>query len=64
MNSVEFAIEWIAMNDNPTQMDAEKLTGTISVCLAADIYNRPVIEIAERVVEFRKNEQNRKDKSA
>lgn len=51
------AIEYIALNDNPTGPDAtdwKELVGYISVQLVAAIFNISAVTVAKGVAEFRK----------
>lgn len=53
MMGLRKACEWIAFNDEPTDLDVESVSGIISVVFAADIYGKTAKEIAERVVAIR-----------
>jgi len=47
------AIEWIAYNDDPSELDVKEMSGQISVALAADLYGKKFSEVARRVVQLR-----------
>lgn len=47
------AIEYIAMNDEPTFLDPETLTGFPSVQVVAIIYKKTYERVAQDVVKFR-----------
>lgn len=49
------AIEWIAGNDEPEDLDAENVAGYISTTLIADLWRKDPIDVARAVV--RKREQ-------
>lgn len=46
-------IAWIALNDEPADMDAESVSGLISVCLLADLMGTSPGYIAKEVIRFR-----------
>ena len=52
------AVEWIAFNDEPTCMDEEVVSGFISVLLVADLFGKESHEIAKRVVDTRRAEND------
>lgn len=49
------AIEWIALNDQPTIHTAREMERFISVCLIADIFGYTRKATAVRVIEYRYN---------
>jgi hypothetical protein len=50
------AIEWIALNDEPTLDEVEEVAGLISVCLVADVWKKEPREVAAAVVRYRLKE--------
>jgi hypothetical protein len=48
------AVDWIAMNDEPTWTEAEDVATLISVMLVAEVFERPVEQVAKRIVLLRK----------
>lgn len=50
----EFGVEWIAMNDEPNELDWNEVSGFISVCLLADMFNLSQEKVAIDIVRFRK----------
>ncbi len=63
MNGIKFAIEWIAINDETAELDVDVMEAVATVMLVADIYNKEPMEIAKRVVEFRKKEIKKEEQS-
>ncbi len=54
MKGIKFAIEWIAMNDEPAETsDAEAIAGLVTVALVADLFGKSPEEIARRVLRYR-----------
>lgn len=49
-----FAIEWIALNDEPGCLDWVEVSGQISVLLVADLYSVNHERVAVDVVRYRK----------
>lgn len=47
-------IEWIALNDEPEDLEVDNVAGYISTLLASDIYDRPAVDMAYRIVTFRR----------
>lgn len=47
------AAQWIALNDDPAEMDVETIAGSLTVVMAADIFNRDADEIARHIVTLR-----------
>jgi hypothetical protein len=43
-------VEWIALNDNPEDMDAESISGNTIVCMVADLTGRTQEEIGKEIV--------------
>lgn len=51
------AVAWIALNDDPDVLDAEDLSGTLTVALAADLFKKHTIEVALDVIAYRERER-------
>jgi hypothetical protein len=51
-----FAVEWIAMNDDPTCRDVETIAQLISVALIADTFERDPATVACDVLHVREKE--------
>lgn len=51
--SYRAGVEWIAMNDEPTERDPELVKGVISVCLLADLFGCEAAVVAQDVVRYR-----------
>jgi len=51
--SIKHAIEWIAENDEPEELDEELVKGQITVLLIADIFGKERIDIANKIVKYR-----------
>jgi hypothetical protein len=49
------AYEWIALNDEPDELDPEVVAETISVQLIADIFGRTPEHVGRKVVNLRKS---------
>ncbi len=47
------AVEWIAMNDEPTKMDLAVVAEQISVLLVADVFGKGVEEVAGDIIHWR-----------
>lgn len=45
--------EWIALNDEPLDLDVENVAGYISTTLLADIFKRDPRDLAEKIVAIR-----------
>ena len=52
----DMAIEWIALNDEPTIMDCSQMEDLISVLLVADLFGRTPKSVANHVISFRSDE--------
>lgn len=50
------AVEWIAVNDEPTETNPETLASLISVALIADLSARDPKKVAQDVLRARKQE--------
>lgn len=48
------AIEWIASNDEPTELEADEMDGLISVVLVADLFDIESARVAADVVKLRR----------
>jgi hypothetical protein len=51
--SISRAIQWIALNDEPSELDAEVVAESISCLLVADLFDKEPIEVARTVVKHR-----------
>ena len=58
-----FAVEWIAFNDDPAEMDLENIKGTISVGLVADIFSKSTMDVSLSVLKIRLDTQEREEKN-
>ena len=47
------AAQWIADNDDPSDMDALAIAGTVTVLMVADIFGKSADEIAKHIVTLR-----------
>lgn len=47
------AVEWIAMNDEPGDLDPKSVAGYISTALIADLFGTPADMLARRIVLIR-----------
>lgn len=47
------ALEYVALNDEPTLMSAEDLYGQPTVALLGIVFGKEVEEVAEAVIKFR-----------
>lgn len=54
MPALRAALEWIADNDDPTELDAEHVRGLISVALVADLWNKEAEKLAKSIVRLRR----------
>jgi hypothetical protein len=54
MASYRFAVEWIALNDEPTERDPEMVASLISTALIADLFGKPQEKVAADVIRYRK----------
>ena len=52
---VPFALQWIADNDEPEDMDEESVSGYISTMLIADCTGRTARDLARSIVNIRRN---------
>lgn len=48
------AVEWIAVNDEPMELDLEGVQGYISVLLVADVFGKEAEDVAKDVISLRK----------
>ena len=53
MKGYRFAVAWIAGNDEPEELDPERVAGYISTGLVADLFEKDTFEVAEKIVEHR-----------
>ncbi len=51
--SYRFGVEWIALNDEPGEMDSEVVSGLISTCLLADLFGKDQEKVAADIIQFR-----------
>lgn len=54
--SLKAAVEWIAHNDEPSEMDEDVMSGFPSVALIADLFGIEAIKVAQKVIRKRKDE--------
>lgn len=55
MASLQQAVKWIALNDNAADNESvEDTAGYISVVLVADLFGKDAMEVARKVVWWRK----------
>lgn len=54
MKGYRFAVSWIGNNDEPEDLDVENVSGYISTILVADIFEKDPLEVAEKIVKYRK----------
>lgn len=47
-------VAWIALNDEPEEMDQESVKGYISVLLLADLFGKEPEDVAVDVLSYRK----------
>lgn len=50
------AIEWIAFNDETACMDADVMSGLISVVLVADLFGKDAMKVATDVIGVRRTD--------
>lgn len=62
--SLKAAIEWVALNDDPSEMDQEVVIETITVGMLADLYGKTTSEISRRIVKIRREENAREPTAA
>lgn len=51
--SYKKAIEWIAENDEPREIDLKVISEMISVLLIADLAKKDPIEVAKKIADYR-----------
>lgn len=54
MAALRDAVDWIARNEEPHQVDAAAVAGTLTCALVADLWGKERDEIARKVVRLRK----------
>jgi hypothetical protein len=54
--SIKHAIELIALNDEPTELEVDVVQGLASVLIIAALFGLTQLEVAERVVRYRMKE--------
>ena len=62
MKSYRYAIQWIARNDEPAELDAGAMKGLLSVCLVADLSSKSPSQVAGDVVKCRLASKKRRAK--
>lgn len=48
-----FAVQWIAMNDEPADRDPDSISSYISTCLLADMYEKDPKKVAKDILLIR-----------
>lgn len=48
-----YALNWIALNDDATDLDANSVSSLITVLLVADMFNKDPMALAKHIVEIR-----------
>ena len=48
------AVEYVALNDDSSELDPEKLLGTISIMLVASIFDIDPPQVVKDIIAFRK----------
>ena len=56
MASYRAGVEWIALNDEPQEMDLEAISGYISTILLAVVFDKNIDKVAQDVLRFRERE--------
>lgn len=51
-------VEWIALNDEPSELDQETVSNQISTLLLADLFGIHEIAVADDIIEVRENDTN------
>lgn len=49
----KYGVEWIALNDEPEQLDSEIVSYQTSVCLLADLFDKCQNDVARDIVRYR-----------
>lgn len=62
--SYRYGVEWVAFNDEPGEMNPERISGFISVCLLADLFDVTSEKIVADVLRIRRCQQMDDSKSA
>ena len=55
-NARQQALEWIAFNDDPGELDPNYIEKQISVCLVADVFGLDRHLAAVMIIQIRKNQ--------
>lgn len=50
---IRFGIEWIALNDEPDEIDARVIADQISVMLLADLFGKDPEDVADDIAQWR-----------
>jgi hypothetical protein len=51
--SYRHGVEWIALNDEANETEADEMAGLISVGLLADLFDKDPLDVARAVIRFR-----------
>lgn len=51
--SYRHGVSWIALNDDPDDLDVESVAGYISTSLVADLFDKDPLDVARDVVRYR-----------
>lgn len=49
-------VDWIAMNDEPEDLDPDSVAGYISTLLLADLFGKPASEVAHDIIRVREKD--------
>lgn len=65
MNKVSLKrfVEWIALNDEPDELNVEAIQCSISVAMISDLFGVKSEVLAEKIIKIRENENLKKGKS-
>lgn len=58
MKGYRFGVAWIAMNDEPADLNMNNVSGYVSTLLLADLFGKPADRVAEAVVLYRIKKAN------
>lgn len=58
----QFGVEWVALNDDPMEMDWKEIKSYISTSLLADLCGMSTARVAKDIVRVRKNEADKRRK--
>lgn len=51
--SYKYGVEWIAVNDEPDEIDQGTVSEMISIMLLADLFGKPYFQVAADVIKYR-----------